>query len=325
MRAPEFWKTGQGGASAILLSPPSWIYGLVGNLRRSLSKPWQPPVPVICVGNVVAGGAGKTPVALDLAGRLQANGKSVSFLSRGYGGSETGPHHVDGKMDRADQVGDEPLLLCRQASTWVSRDRVKGAEAASESTDVIIMDDGYQNPSLIKAGSFLVIDGRYGFGNGHLIPAGPLRESPQKALKRADGVIIMGNDEAGLAATISGMFPNLPLLHTKVIPGPEIDNLGSKQIIAFAGIGQPDKFFRTLVDAGCNVASTRPFPDHHSYSMTDMDHLKTLAAKNDGMLVTTEKDMVRIPKDQRSGIEVLTITLQWEDEVVLNSLLDRLL
>jgi len=325
MKAPEFWQTGRGGLSAVGLSPLSWVYGLAGKVHRSFSKPWQPPVPVICIGNVVAGGAGKTPVALDLAQRLQANGTSVSFLSRGYGGSETGPHRVNGEVDRADKVGDEPLLLCRQAPTWVSRDRVRGAEAANQGADIIIMDDGYQNPSLIKACSLLVIDGRYGFGNGRLIPAGPLRETPEDALKRADGVIIIGDDEADLIAFVSGAFPDLPLLRTKIIPGSEINNLTNKPLTAFAGIGQPDKFFRTLTDAGCNVVSSRSFPDHHAYSLSDLGHLKSLAEKNNSLLITTEKDSVRIPKDQCQDIEVLTITLQWEDEALLQPLLDRLL
>jgi len=325
MKAPEFWRTGRGGLPAAALSPLGWVYGLAGKVRRSLSRPWQPPVPVICVGNLVAGGAGKTPVALDLAQRLQAIGTSVSFLSRGYGGSETGPRRVDGDVDRADQVGDEPLLLCRQAPTWVSQDRVRGAAAASDGADVIIMDDGYQNPSLIKACSLLVIDGQYGFGNGRLIPAGPLRETPGDALKRADGVIIIGEDEAGLVTFISRAFPDLPLLRTKIVPGPEIKNLTDKPLTAFAGIGQPDKFFRTLTDAGCNVVTSRSFPDHHPYSLTDLEHLKSLAKKNNSQLITTEKDSVRIPKDQSQDIEVLTITLQWEDEALLQSLLDRLL
>jgi len=324
MKAPEFWQPGQGGLSAVGLSPLSWVYGLAGKLRRSFSASRQPPVPIICVGNVVAGGAGKTPVALDLAQRLQAKGKSVSFLSRGYGGSETGPHRVDGDVDRADQVGDEPLLLCKRAPTWVSQNRVRGSEAASQGANVIIMDDGYQNPSLIKACSLLVIDGRYGFGNGRLIPAGPLRETPEEALKRADGVIIIGDDEAGLITFISEAFPDLPLLRTKIVPGPEINNLTDKKLTAFAGIGQPDKFFRTLVEAGCNVAASRSFPDHHPYSLTDLEHLKSLAVKNNSRLITTEKDSVRIPDGQRQGIEVLTITLQWEDEALLESLLDRL-
>jgi len=324
MRAPEFWQAEQGGFSAVALSPLSWAYGFAATLRRSWVRSWCPPVPVICVGNVVVGGAGKTPVVLDIARRLQTRGRSVSFLSRGYGGSEPGPYRVDGDVDRVSRVGDEPLLLSRRAPTWVSRDRVNGARAASESADVIIMDDGFQNPSLIKACSLLVIDGHYGFGNGRLIPAGPLRESPRRALKRADGVVIMGNDEAGLSATISRTAPDLPQFRAKVIPGPEIKNLTDKPVTAFAGIGHPDKFFRTLAEAGCNVVSNRAFPDHHPYSLSDLERLRSLASGHESQLVTTEKDLVRIPNDQRQGIEVLTITLQWEDEAALDSLLNRL-
>ena len=324
MKAPDFWQRGQGGVTATLLSPLGCVYGLAGHLRRSVTTPRQPARPVICIGNVVAGGAGKTPVALDVARRLQGRGKSVVFLSRGYGGTETGPHRVDPEKNRADQVGDEPLLLSRQAPTWVARDRIAGVKAATPEGDVIIMDDGYQNPSLIKACSLLVVDGRYGFGNGHLIPAGPLRETPQSAVARANAVVIVGPDDAEVEATVSAYAPDLPLLRASVVPGPEVESLKGKKVTAFAGIGQPEKFFRTLTDAGCDVTRTRAFPDHHPYTLTDLDHLRSLAGEHKSLLVTTEKDWVRLPDGQRDGIEVLTITLQWEDEAALNSLLETL-
>ncbi len=324
MKAPEFWQRRQGGLTAMVLSPLGGLYGLAGNLRRTFTTPWQPAVPVICIGNVVAGGAGKTPVAFEIARRLQGLGKSVSFLSRGYGGSETGPHKVDPEVDRADQVGDEPLLLSRCAPTWVSHDRVAGVKAASGDTDVIIMDDGYQNPSVAKACSLLVVDGRYGFGNGHLIPAGPLRESPERAVARADGVVIVGPDDAGVGEVVSGLSLTLPQLRATIVPGPEIEKLDGQKVTAFAGIGQPEKFFKTLTDAGCDVVSSRAYPDHHPYTLTDLDHLRSLAGDAESLLVTTEKDRVRIPPTQGDGIEVLTITLQWEDEAALNSLLNAL-
>jgi len=325
MKAPEFWRTGQGGLLASVLSPLAWAYGRAASWRQSKVTPWRPSVPVICIGNAVVGGAGKTPVVLDLTARLIAKGKRVSLLSRGYGGAKKGPHHVNGQTDKADQVGDEPLLLCRRAPTWVSRDRVAGAKAASQGADVIVMDDGFQNPSLVKAASLLIIDGQYGFGNGHLIPAGPLREHPDSALSRASAVVFIGAEERGLVDRVSTAFPDLPLLHARVMPGPEIKQMAGKRITAFAGIAQPEKFYRTLLDAGCDVVSTRSFPDHHPYTAAALNSVKAMAKEMQSLLVTTEKDLVRIADDQRDGIEALTITLEWDDEAALNSLLDRLL
>jgi len=324
MKAPEFWMRGQGGLVAPLLSPFGQAFGLIGNMRCRLARPWRSPVPVLCVGNVVAGGAGKTPVALDLAARLQTMGRAVAFLSRGYGGTEIGPHRVDSTADTADRVGDEPLLLGRQATTWVARNRVAGARAASTHADIIVMDDGFQNPSLVKNASVLVVDGGYGIGNGYLLPAGPLREPLGHALYRTDCVVIVGEDRSEAGRMISAITPELPILRARIIPGAETNRLSGKKIIAFAGIGRPEKFYRTLSDAGCNLVATRCFADHHPYSTPEIARLKNLAADHNGVLVTTEKDMVRIPEDQRAGIEVLTITLQWDDEAPLTSLLERL-
>jgi tetraacyldisaccharide 4'-kinase len=324
MKAPEFWQRDRHSLASAMMAPFGWAYGAAGILRQTFANPSQVSVPVICVGNVVAGGAGKTPVALNIASKLQIRDKAVCFLSRGYGGSEIGPHRVIGETDLAERVGDEPLLLSKQAPTWVARDRIKGAKAASQNADVIIMDDGYQNPSLIKNCSLLVVDGRYGFGNGRLMPAGPLRESVGRALARADGVVILGPDEAGIAAVILSDAPDVPVLNAQVIPGPEMKTVAGKKIIAFAGIGQPDKFFKTLSDGGCDLVSTHSFADHHPYTMGEIDRLRAESENNDSLLVTTEKDLVRIPAEQRHGIEVLTITLQWEDEAAMDALLDRL-
>jgi tetraacyldisaccharide 4'-kinase len=320
MKAPEFWSRGQGGLLAVLLSPIGLLYAAAGKLRRSFSTPWQSPVPVICVGNVVVGGAGKTPVALDIAGRLSGGGKSVSFLSRGYGGSEPGPHLVDTTVDQPSRVGDEPLLLSRIAPTWISRERVCGAKVAGADADIIIMDDGFQNPSIQKTCSLLVIDGTYGVGNGRCMPSGPLREPLSSALGRTDAVIIIGDDRAGIAVFI----PNdVVVLRASVIPGPELETFITKPIIAFAGIGQPQKFFDTLKNGGCSLTSSHAFADHHAYTSAEITRLKEEAERTGSRLVTTEKDLVRIAQDQRDGIDVLTITLQWEDTEALNGLLNK--
>ena len=306
--------------------PFGWGYGLAGNLRRALTRGWQAPIPVVCVGNIVAGGAGKTPVAIDIGERLLARGLAVNFLSRGFGGTEAGPHRVKPETDTANRVGDEPLLLSRVAPTWVAGDRASGARMIVEGDgDVIVMDDGFQNPALAKTCSLLIIDGRYGFGNGRLIPAGPLRETPANALARADAIVLIGPDDSGVAGRIAEISPALPLLRARIVPGDEINSLSGEKVTAFAGIGQPEKFFHTLEEGGCQLVGRHGFADHHPYTHDEITTLKEQARKSDSRLLTTEKDLTRIPSDTRDGIEVLTITLHWEDEAALNALFDRLL
>jgi tetraacyldisaccharide 4'-kinase len=195
MKAPEYWEYGRGGLMSTLLSPISWLYGVGAQINQSAATPIQASVPVLCIGNVVAGGAGKTPIAIDIGRRLLDSGVNIHYLSRGYGGSERGPHLVDPKSDKAARVGDEPLLLAQVAPTWISKDRVKGAIAMVEAgAKNILMDDGFQNPSLLKDISLCVIDGTYGIGNGRVMPAGPLREEFVHSLQKSNAVVIMGTD-----------------------------------------------------------------------------------------------------------------------------------
>jgi len=326
VRAPEFWRR-DGGALGEVLSPLGWCYGLATRIRLAWIRPWRPPVPVLCVGNLVAGGAGKTPVALSLGTYLGHRGHKVHFLSRGYAGTAAGPHRVDPESD-VDAVGDEALLLARAHPTWISRDRVAGARAAAEGADLIVMDDGFQNPSVVKDFSLLVVDGRYGFGNGHLIPAGPLRETVQSGLGRAHALVVIGDDEAGIEKNpaVSGM--GLPVLKASVKPGPEAEALGGKPVFAFVGIGNPEKFFSTLKGIGCEIKGTTVFSDHHRFTEDEIGQLKSQAVENEAQLVTTEKDAVRLPPAARDDIEVLTISLQWADETSLDAalrpLFDRL-
>ncbi|MCH7935776.1 MAG: tetraacyldisaccharide 4'-kinase [Proteobacteria bacterium] len=320
MRAPDFWRRG-GGPLGAFLTPLGWGYGLATRLRLAMANPFKASVPILCVGNLVAGGAGKTPVALSLGKRLMDQGRKVHFLSRGYGGSQAGPLRVDPDSHWAVDVGEEALLLAAAAPTWISRDRALGARAAADGADIIIMDDGFQNPSVVKDLSLLVVDGGFGFGNGRMIPAGPLREPVAPALGRAGALVVIGEDETGIASRHDVLASGLPVLKAGVEPGPEAEGLKGNPVVAFAGIGSPEKFFDTLGRIGCDVVAVHAFPDHGPYSAGDIRHLKTEAEERKAALVTTEKDFQRLPENERDGIRVLTITLQWADEASLDAVL----
>ncbi|NQU61038.1 MAG: tetraacyldisaccharide 4'-kinase [Rhodospirillales bacterium] len=321
MRAPEFWRRG-GGLFGGLLAPLGWGYGLGTWLRFAFTKPYRSDVPVLCIGNLVAGGAGKTPVALSLGGYLAERGLTVHYLGRGYGGIEKGPLRVDLGAHGAGDVGDEALLLAAVAPTWISVNRAAGVEAAGAGADFIIMDDGFQNPSVAKDLSLVVVDGRYGFGNERLIPAGPLREPVARALDRAHALIVIGEDEAGIGGHPKVKKSNLPVLKATVTPGPEASALKGKAVVAFAGIGEPEKFFRTLSSIGGRVQAAHAFPDHHRYTTNEIQRLKQEAADMGAILVTTTKDAVRLAASDLNGIEVLTISLEWRDETALDAVLN---
>ncbi len=322
-RAPEFWRTG--GAMARLLKPAAWVVAEAARLRWRGAEPVRLEVPVICVGNLVAGGAGKTPVALDLLKRLTAAGAKPFALTRGYGGREAGPLLVDPEQHDWRAVGDEALLLARAAPTVVARDRVEGGRfAAAQGAGVLVMDDGFQNPSLHKDLNLLVIDGGYGLGNGLVMPAGPLRERPEAALERADAVVMLGKDETRLSARLPRA---LPLLSADLAPPPEGPGVAGRRFIAFAGIGRPRKFFDSLRAAGAELVSAVGFPDHHPYREADLSLLASKAEELDATLITTEKDLVRIPADYARAIEAFPVTLRWRDGAgiwrLLEDLLDR--
>ena len=316
MRAPDFWGRGNAGLVSTALLPLAWVYGLAARVRFMTARSWRAPVPVLCVGNLVAGGAGKTPVALSLGARLLERGVAAHFLTRGYGGRNAGPLRVDCDNHDAREVGDEALLLARCAPTWVARDRAAGARAAvADGAAAIVMDDGLQNPSLQKDVSLVVVDGAYGFGNGRLMPAGPLRETVATGLARAHAVVVIGADETGSTR----LAPQV--LRARLEPGPEAVALSGKSVVAFAGIGNPKKFFDTLRSIGCRVAAAHAFPDHHPFTAAEIDRLCRSARDLGAVPVTTAKDAVRLPPDAGNGIQVLTITLEWEDEAALDTIL----
>jgi len=321
MKTPSFWTKTSGVSS--LLEPIGMLYGLAGRVRFALARPHRASVPVICVGNIVAGGAGKTPIAIAVAERLQAHGKTVHFLTRGYGGNEHGPLLVDVNQHTFEQVGDEPLLLARTAPTWVARDRVKGAEAAVVGgAEILVMDDGFQNPTLIKDLSLVVVDGGFGFGNRRLLPAGPLREPLERGLARASGVVVLGRDRVNVGEVLP---PTLPRLTAWLRPGLEAESLVGRNVVAFAGIGRPDKFLSTLKDLGARIMAWHPFADHYPYAASDIQPILDEAYALHAVPVTTAKDAVRLPKDQRQQVTILTVKAVWDNEEPLTRLLEPFL
>lgn len=321
MRAPEFWESD--GAWPRLLAPLAAGVDLAGRLRRALARPTRLPVPVICVGNLVAGGAGKTPVVLDLLRRLNARGREAHCVTRGYGGRAAGPLRVVPDGHSAREVGDEALLLARAAPTWVARDRVAGARAACQAgADLLVLDDGFQNPAIVKDLSLVVVDGTYGFGNGRVIPAGPLRERIADGLARADALVLIGADETGVPDMPQGH--DLPLLRARLKPTPDAPRLAGRTVIAFAGIGRPAKFFETLRDMGAVLIETHPFADHQRYQPAEIEALLASARARDAVVATTEKDAVRLPPEYRAQIQVVAVALQWDEAAAVDRLLDRL-
>lgn len=323
MKAPGFWSAegAEGSPWPLLLSPLSALYAWAVRRRmRQLPVGYKAPCPVICIGNLVAGGAGKTPVCLSLGRRLIAQGLSPHFLSRGYGGNLAGPLRVEPENHSYTDVGDEPLLLAEVAPTWVARDRPAGARAAAEAgADVIIMDDGFQNPSIVKSLSLVVVDGGFGIGNGRVIPAGPLREVLSEGLSRADALVCIGDGKlpdlggAGVARISARLTPS------------DAESVSGQRLLAFAGIGRPEKFFDSLRAAGATLADCISFPDHHPYAEADLARLSARAVELDAALVTTAKDMTRIPVDHRRPVRVFSVQLDWQDEQVLNKIVAKAL
>jgi tetraacyldisaccharide 4'-kinase len=321
MRAPDFWQAGQSSVLPALLSPLSVLYGTGSRLRRAFVTPAHAGVPVVCVGNLVAGGAGKTPTAMAVAARLAEGGRSVHFLTRGYGGRLPGPVRVNPRNHAVAEVGDEALLLGAAGPTWVARDRVAGAQAAVKAgADIIVMDDGFQNPSLHQDAALLVIDAGYGIGNGRILPAGPLREPPAHALERANAVVHIADPGTGVPSTQPGMG-NVPILSAYLAPTPEAEDIAGSRVVAFAGIGRPEKFFTTLEAIGCTVIAAHAFADHHAFSPDEIMGLVEEAAAINARLVTTAKDAVRLQPEARRMVEVLNVTLEFADPSALDQVL----
>jgi tetraacyldisaccharide 4'-kinase len=295
IREPAFWWR-KGGSS--LLAPFAAIYGAVAWGRiQAQGKPAG--VPVVCLGKLTTGGAGKTPAALAVAHLLLAAHERPFFLSRGYGGRLAGPVRVDPSFHHAADIGDEPLMLARLAPTIVARDRVAGARAArSAGASVIVMDDGFQNPSLIKDLAILLVDGRRGIGNGRIIPAGPLRAPLEIQIAHAQALVVVGPPDGAAKVLDTARRYGVTVFHGRL----EADRnslaaLIRRKVLAFAGIGNPDKFFATLTEAGIDVAARSSFPDHHRYTAAEAQALIARAQAENLVLITTEKDHIRLAGD----------------------------
>jgi tetraacyldisaccharide 4'-kinase len=314
MREPAFWWH-KGGLRTALLAPLAACYGALA-ARRMARMGQLAGLPVLCVGNFTLGGAGKTPTALMLAKLLADAGERVFCLSRGYGGSNPGPRRVDAHADHASEVGDEALLLARAAPTIVARDRVAGAAwAKAQGASVVIMDDGLQNGSIIKDFTIAVVDGKRGIGNAHVFPAGPLRAPLETQLARSDALLVMGGGDGADDVVAAARARGLPVLHGRLKPdaaaGPA---LKGRRVLAFAGIGDPEKFFASAHEAGIDVAERRPFPDHHRFSAEEAARLIMDAEHNGLALLTTEKDRARMAGDPltealAARVHVLPVTL----------------
>jgi tetraacyldisaccharide 4'-kinase len=311
MRAPDFWQ--QGGALAALLSPLGVLHGASVAFKAARARPFDSGLPVICIGNLTAGGSGKTPIAIAIAGMLRDRGHRPWFLTRGYGGTTRGPA-VASRGHSAAVMGDEALLLARTAPTIVARDRAAGARLAREKgASILVMDDGHQNFALRKSLSLVVVDAEAGFGNGCQIPAGPLREPVPQGLARADAVVLVGQGGPDL-----GHFRG-PVLRARL----KADGaaFAGKDVFAFAGIGRPEKFVASLEDSGAKIRGTCFFDDHHPYAEDEILQLKMVAG--DSALVTTEKDFVRLTTTQREGIRALKVAAEFDDRAAMEGLLDR--
>ncbi|MBX9746104.1 MAG: tetraacyldisaccharide 4'-kinase [Hyphomonadaceae bacterium] len=320
MRPPEFWRAeAQGRDSALalraLLTPLSWLYAWAAARRIETTTPRHAGVPIICVGNFTVGGAGKTPITRALRAKL---GPHAHSLSRGYGGRVERPLRVTPDMS-ASEVGDEPLLHAADGPAWIARDRFAGAQAAAQAgAHVIIMDDGFQNPTLAKDLCLVAVDAGFGIGTGQVLPAGPLRERLSDGLKRADAIIIMhASGETATDRTWLSGFTK-PILQARLAPTGDVP--GGK-LVAFAGLARPEKFFDTLTERGADLEDAIPFADHHPYTDDDLTLLAQLAEERGAQLITTEKDAARLAPEWRARVLVFPVTAKFDDEAALDALL----
>lgn len=328
MRAPAFWWRTTPSALAHLLYPVSLAYGTVAGAR--MRRPGERVrLPVICIGNFTAGGAGKTPTALAVARMLEAAGETPAFLSRGYGGRLAGPLQVEPRHEAA-EVGDEPLLLSRQGIAIVSRDRPAGARLASKAgATVVIMDDGLQNPSLIKDCALAVVDGTTGIGNGRVLPAGPLRAPMRAQWPAVHAVLIIGQGTPGDAVAEEAKNRGTPVFRARLAPDPAAaEALRGRKVLAFAGIGHPDKFFDTLRRCGAIVEKAHAFPDHHPYGSAELAALKEEADRLGLQAVTTEKDLARMGgamgiSNTWADLTALPVSLHLNDEAAFRNFIVR--
>lgn len=326
MKPPRFWASGLDPRSReaapltrVLLTPISALYAFVVGRKLKSAAPIDAGLPVICIGNLTVGGVGKTPIVQAVRAHLSDVGLRSASLSRGYGGKLKGPLKVSPGEHSAADIGDEPLMLALSGESWIGADRAAAAKAMKAvGVQAIVMDDGHQNHSLQKTLSLIVMDASTAFGNGYVIPKGPLREPVSSGLARAEGVILIGDGATPPEVAQSA----LPVWRAKLVPQ---NAPPAGPLVAFAGIGRPEKFFDGLKAAGASLAEEVPFPDHHAFSSSDLDYLQTLSAERGAGLITTEKDHVRLPPEMRSRVTVFPITAQFEMPTALDDILSPVL
>jgi len=327
MKAPAFWSNppDRPGWQAAALAPLAALYAAGTARRLSRGEAYRPGIPVVCVGNISAGGTGKTPTVMALVERLSAAGREPQVVSRGHGGRLEGPVRVDPARHTAGDVGDEPLLLAAFGTVWVARDRAAGARAAEAAgAGMLVLDDGFQNPSVAKDLSIVVVDAEAGFGNGHVIPAGPLREPVARGLDRADLVLSIGDASSQRDFRDRwGSLVRCPILSAQLQPLRTGMDWAGLRTLAFAGIGRPEKFFRTLRALGADVVRSVPLGDHQPLTGALMKRLEVEAQALTAQLVTTEKDAVRLPSSFRQKVLTLPVRLSFDDPQTIDSMLAR--
>ena len=324
MREPYFWSVtdkrsrAASPMSKLLLTPLSMAYRWAGERRIRTTVPEDVGIPVVCIGNLTLGGAGKTPITEAVRAYFSAKGLRAASLSRGYRGSLEGAHRVDPVRQTASEVGDEPLMLSALGESWISKDRLAGARAMkADGVQVIVMDDGHQNPALKKSLSIVVMDANNPVGNGHVFPKGPLREPAATGLARADAVVLMGD---GMQPTLLDGFAR-PILRARLVP---LAPLPPGRYVAFAGIARPARFFDALQkQPGVELSEGAPYPDHHMFTPHDLKFLTKLAGERDARLVTTDKDHVRLPEDMKANVLRASVKAQFDDEPAFAALLGR--
>ena len=324
IKTPHFWT--ELSWQSVILFPVSYIWRFGHYAQQKILNTKETEIPVICVGNLTVGGSGKTPVVITLCRFLSGIGKSTSILTRGFGGKEKGPIFVSTNLHQSWDVGDEPLMMAHSLDVCVSRNRPLGANHILDKKkyDCIVMDDGLQNPTLKKDLNIAVFDGKFGIGNGFLLPAGPMRQKLEVGIQNIDLVIFNGKDETGLGQKIP---PHIPIFTGELQPDEEIvEKMKNRRVYGFAGIGNPSRFFKTLNNIGTDLVGEAHFADHHPYTDTDLTQLYEEAMQSGAELVTTQKDWMRLPTDWRDRVLTVPVRIHFsaDDTIKIVSFLETI-